>query len=249
MRSIWILCLAVAVWTIASPAVALKEEQREKVRQQIESVKVWQLTRDLDLSEEQAQSFFPAQKNYMERKESLRHEREAAERELEELLNRRAEQKLITQQLDRIKGIDRESGSNELEFRKRIGRILSLEQQARYELFEKRFNAKLREMILDVQREEKRQDSGRGRDSLESRRESDERNPASVKPDRSSKPGAQPPASKPARDSRNSKAGQDKSKAGQDKSKERQDDASDEPAPRERPSRESGSSGERSSRR
>ena len=135
-------------------AFALKETEKENVRKQISSVKAWQLTEDLNLSEEQAQALFPAQKAYEDRKEQLRKERQAAEKELDKLLGaKEKDEALIKEKMSRLKSIDEQTRSNEDQFQVKISKILTVEQQAKYELFAKKFDNRLRQMIKDIKRE------------------------------------------------------------------------------------------------
>ncbi|KPL19122.1 MAG: hypothetical protein AMJ92_04410 [candidate division Zixibacteria bacterium SM23_81] len=150
------LFLVSALILLNSPmAFCLKEQEKEKVRKQISSVKAWQLTEDLNLSEEQAQVLFPAQKAYQEQKEELRKQREAEEKELDQLLEAKEKNRgLIQKKMARLKDIDKQCRANEDQFRKKISKILTVEQQAKYELFDKKFNTRLREMIRDIKRED-----------------------------------------------------------------------------------------------
>ena len=152
------LLLVSALILLNSPtAFCLKEQEKEKVRKQISSVKAWQLTEDLNLSEEQAQALFPAQKAYQEQKEGLRKQREAEEKELDQLLETKEKNKdLIREKMASLKKIDEQSRANEDLFHKKISKILTVEQQAKYELFDKKFNTKLREMIRDIKREDRK---------------------------------------------------------------------------------------------
>jgi Spy/CpxP family protein refolding chaperone len=154
MRKAIILLVSALILLNFQTAFSLKEKEKENVRKQISSVKAWKLTEELNLSEEQAQSLFPAQKAYEDRKEQLRKKREAVEKELDDLLE--AEEKndeRIKEKMTQLKNVDEQSRSNEDQFRAKISKILSVEQQAKYELFEKNFEKELRQMITEIKRE------------------------------------------------------------------------------------------------
>jgi len=159
-------------------ADALKEEQREEVRRQISTVKTWQMIEELELTEEQAEDLFPAQKSFADQKSELTDKRLEVETELTELLEAKEKNRdLIKEKMARLKEIDEQARTNEDRFREKLTRILTVEQQAKYELFEKRFDERLRQMIRDIQKEEldrkERSDTRRiesGRETEEARR-------------------------------------------------------------------------------
>jgi hypothetical protein len=160
-----------------STADALKEEEKENVRKQISTVKTWQMTEELDLSEEQATVLFPAQKSFEDRKTELSEQRQAIEAELDELLEAKDQNREgIKEKMASLKEIDEKSRANEDQFRSKLSEILTVEQQAKYELFEKKFDARLREMIRDIQKEDLQRKERSESDRVEparQRRESD----------------------------------------------------------------------------
>jgi hypothetical protein len=172
------ICLFSALILLSTEtAHGLKEEEREVVRQQISTVKTWQMTEELDLTEEQAQSLFPAQKSYEDRKTELTKQRETVEAELDELLKAKEQNRdLIKGKMVRLKEIDEQSRGNEDQFHNKLSEILTVEQQAKYELFEKKFDARLREMIRDIQKEDL-QKKERSESDRRERPESDRREP------------------------------------------------------------------------
>jgi hypothetical protein len=163
---------------LSQPADGLKEEQKEEVRRQISTVKTWQMIEELDLTEEQAEDLFPAQKSFEDQKSELTDKRLEVETELTELLEAKEKNRdLIKEKMVRLKEIDEQARTNEDRFQEKLTRILTVEQQAKYELFEKRFDERLRQMIRDIQKEEldrkERSDTRRiesGREAEETRR-------------------------------------------------------------------------------
>ena len=189
-RDLWTgtgrLLLGILLILIASPAEALRTEKREKVRSQIREVKAWQMTRELGLSEEQARSFMPAHEGFETRKSELDIKREAIEARLDSLLagggSPRSEREIL-ESLEHLKRVDLEMKVNKREFERKLARFLRPEQQARYELFEKKFDAELRRMIRDVRIEKPAGDPVR-RDSTkktEKTTEKKDRNPTTKK--------------------------------------------------------------------
>ena len=221
-------------------AFSLKEQEKENVRKQISSLKAWQLTQDLDLSEDQAQALFPAQKAYGDRKEQLRSQREAVEAELNELLEAEEKNdKLIKEKMAQLKDIDEQTRANEDKFHKKISKILTVKQQAKYELFEKKFQTQLHEIIRDIKREETKI---RTRTETKSKPPSHQPSKAADERERESEPKERPAEKRDTRDE-NKKKEKDTSA----KSKE-QSDSDEKRSSKERSSRETGSSKEKSTR-
>jgi hypothetical protein len=157
-QAITILILALMVCLITPrEANALKESRRAQVRRQIHEVKTWEMTKELGLDEEQARIFFPAMEDYEGNRDRLRDKRAGVESTLDSLLGAggaRADREIL-KNLESLKLIDREQTAHEDEYQRQLSRVLSPQQRARYELFERKFEARLREMIREVQREDK----------------------------------------------------------------------------------------------
>lgn len=170
-KLITIATLAFIVFTTlgAAPAAALQDQEREELRRQIRDVKSWQLARELGLTDEQAREFVPLLESFDRDRDALRRERRRLESELEGLVGDVSGNKeQMRGVMLRMRDVDQRLADRERRFRSKAYRILNLEQQARYELFEKRFNARLRDLIKDVRREQ--------REEAESKRKSREDN-------------------------------------------------------------------------
>lgn len=139
---------------LASPSLALQEREREELREQIRNVKAWELVRELGLDQQTAREFVPLYEDYDRARSRHRHERKGLEEALELLVkdsSRNADQ--IRSVMADLRRLDERQQNEESSFRRRAFPLLNLEQQARFELFEKRFNAQLREMIKGVRRD------------------------------------------------------------------------------------------------
>jgi hypothetical protein len=169
--------IALLVLLLAQSAFALEAERRAQAREQIRSVKIWEMTRDLGLSEQQARMFFPAEEEHEREKERLRHERKTIETEMEARLSEgRQDDRQLLVYLERIKQVDETLAVHEREFERKLSRILRPEQRARYELFEKRFEARLRQLIKEIQRGEIPEGAQRAPQYRDSDRERHEKN-------------------------------------------------------------------------
>jgi len=206
--------------SIPHEAEALKSSRREAVRKRIQTVKTWQMSQELELDEEQAKTFFPVMEAYEDHRDLLSEERAEVELDLDSLLaigDERSDREIL-KKLERLKLIDREQAAQEDEYQRRIGRILTPHQQARYELFERNFQVKLRRLIREIQEEdegrapaesgrkvrpEKRDESKRDVKSTQSKSRTGDKD----KDESGSKKNSEERSSRGKRDSRNFKKG------------------------------------------
>jgi hypothetical protein len=126
-------------------------EERERVRKRIDLIRMWRLTEDLNLDEETGSKLFPLLRQYEEKRRELARKRE------EILFTLKGQLKAWSPHEDRIKGLLKdweelraeEQDVNQKE-KEDLKRILSIEQQAKYILFQQEFTKEMRRMIADV---------------------------------------------------------------------------------------------------
>jgi len=126
-------------------------EERERVRKRINLIRMWRLTEDLNLDEETGSKLFPLLRQYEEKRRVLARKRE------EILFTLKGQLKTGTPHEDRIKGLLKEwegIWAEEQDVKRRekddLKEILSLEQQAKYIIFQQEFTKEMRRMIADV---------------------------------------------------------------------------------------------------
>ncbi|MBD3165781.1 hypothetical protein GF324_04225 [bacterium] len=153
MKRTWILVVGLLLVGVtasqAQPKATHGAERLHKIRERIETMKIYKLTEEVGFSEEQAAKFFPryrAFENEMEELEiELRRtgedmlratEQDKSESEIRELLNKalELEEKRLQRQHKFLRGLDD---------------VLSVKQQARLMIFEHRFHEKMREAIRE----------------------------------------------------------------------------------------------------
>jgi Spy/CpxP family protein refolding chaperone len=124
------------------------KERREEIRKKIEAIRIWRLTEELKLDEKTAAKFFPLLSSLAQRRNELMRENMEAERELRLYLEAgKPDEKKIKAALDRLENIHRETAKlaeKEIDITKAH---LTVEQQARYYLFQQDFQREMREMI------------------------------------------------------------------------------------------------------
>ncbi len=123
-------------------------ERREEIRKKIEAIRIWRLTEELKLDEKTAARFFPAISGLAQKRNELMRENMEAQRELRLYLEAgKPDEKKIKAALGRLENIHHETAKlaeRELDITKDH---LTVEQQARYYLFQQDFQREMREMI------------------------------------------------------------------------------------------------------
>jgi hypothetical protein len=123
-------------------------ERREEIRKKIEAIRIWRLTEELNLDEKTAARFFPAISGLAQKRNELMRENMETQRELRLYLDaEKPDEKKMKAALDRLEYIHRETAKLT---EKEIGitkDLLTVEQQARYYLFQQDFQREIREMI------------------------------------------------------------------------------------------------------
>lgn len=126
-------------------------EERERIRKRIDLIRMWRLTEDLNLDEETGSKLFPLIRQYEEKRRVLARKREVI------LFTLKGQLKTGSPHEDRIKGLLKEweeLRAEEQDVNRKekedLKGILSIEQQAKYLLFQQEFTKEMRRMIADV---------------------------------------------------------------------------------------------------
>ncbi|MBN2171845.1 MAG: hypothetical protein JW819_11060 [Candidatus Krumholzibacteriota bacterium] len=144
-----ILMAALVLVTAATAGQA--QSEREQVRNKIREIKAWQVVQEVGLDETQAQQFVPLMQRHDRERYKLKAKRRKLEQELEVLVvDRSGNGSRIRAIMQDLRDVDQRAADNDRWFQEKAYPLLSLEQQARYELFEKNFSAKIRELIKEV---------------------------------------------------------------------------------------------------
>lgn len=136
---------------LAEPPEPPPPERMERLRKDIENMRIWKMTQYLELSTEQSTKFFPIFNDFQKKREKLEEERGEMMRRLAEFVESEGKHEAEIRRLmsglvkDRQKMVDLVD-----EFRREAGRVLSLKQQAKLVLFEEHFKKEIRGMIEDI---------------------------------------------------------------------------------------------------
>ena len=125
-------------------------EEREKIRENIETLRMWKLLEALDLTSEQSDKFLPILKDFQKARRSFENQRRDLMKQLETALQNAPEDKQLKEILTDLEN-NREQFQTELDkYMDQTKAILSIEQQARLALFEDQFERRMRETIEPI---------------------------------------------------------------------------------------------------
>jgi len=143
---IFLLAIPFVIFSQTEERFASKKE--EEIWRHIQTFRMWEMTKALDLTEEQAAKIFPALNRLEKEKAEINREIAKEIRGLRELLEEeKPDLNLIKNKLDRIKELKKQIQKKDNEIEKLIEENLTIEQQAKYIIFSIRFMRDLREKI------------------------------------------------------------------------------------------------------
>ncbi|MCX6640655.1 MAG: Spy/CpxP family protein refolding chaperone [bacterium] len=129
------------------------KHRRADVEARVRTMKVWKMTEEMNLTEDQAAKFFPLQ-NDMERKlDDLDGDRQVKMLELEnEVWKEKPDGKKINDLLNALENLEKQHLDLRLKFRQDVKGILSPEQMGKMALFHDRFPGMMRDAIESYQK-------------------------------------------------------------------------------------------------
>jgi len=127
--------------------------ERDKLRERIEMLRTWKLVEMLNLTQEQSIEFFPLY-NTFESEQELRNKQQGKllDRLEKHLDGFELEEKTVSTILDSLIEIKQAQYEAELEFYEKASEVLTIEQQAAFALFRRKFAEEVKNII----------DAGRG---------------------------------------------------------------------------------------
>ncbi len=146
---IGLLALAVTTQSFAQPLERL-EEKRDDARERIKTIKKWKLVEALNLSEEQTTKVFPRLNDLENQRDAFQDQRRDKMQSLEVLLKDRktTDDKLLAK-IKEIEEFEAQQLQKELQLRDKVKEALTVEQQAKWVLFEAKFEDHLRKLVRD----------------------------------------------------------------------------------------------------
>lgn len=146
-----------SAWAIAHPpgppperGWEMDEGRREELRRRIETIWIWRLCEELDLTQEEEAKVVPVLRRYEDKKYNLMEENRRLVRRLDEMIKAKAPEAEIKRILHSL--VENRGKILQLEeeaFRQLEG-LLSVEKQARYILFQEHFRREIHRLIREA---------------------------------------------------------------------------------------------------
>ena len=123
----------------------------EEPRRLIETVRIWRMTQELDLSEEQILQFFPKLKNLEDMERHRAETKAKVIRELDELLKAdKPSLPALQKKMAEVERVDEEFDKKAAKVKDEIKSVLSVEQQAKLLVFRFKFQREMRDIIREI---------------------------------------------------------------------------------------------------
>ncbi len=152
---LFFLVLGFTVDSVAEPPEGFDrpptKEQMEKIRKRIETLRMWKLTKALDLDEDTAAQLFPLLNRYgKKRAEIERNLREDMIALRDALKDRREGQ--LRDILERLKKNHKALQKINDEERTELKNVFTIEQQAKFVIFQQEFKREIRKIIAEIRK-------------------------------------------------------------------------------------------------
>ena len=118
----------------------------------IEKIRIYRLTKELDLTTEQAYEFFPKLNELQKIDQEFRTEQQEILKELRVLIESDSREKEILKSLGRYESIFRDRVERQINKLQEIREMLTPNQQAKYLLFQDEFEREIRQLIKQVRK-------------------------------------------------------------------------------------------------
>jgi argonaute-like protein implicated in RNA metabolism and viral defense len=152
----------IAILILSSP-VALSQPgpgpgqgpMREKTRQRIRTIKIWQLTKAVGLTPEQSEKFFPIYNKHQEAMQNLKMEKQEALKRLNSLTEdpQASDDDISKAMKEIIDDFARRSIEMRQDYMEEVSTVMWSRQQGKLLVFEEDFQRKLQEIMRDIRRD------------------------------------------------------------------------------------------------
>ncbi len=154
MKKILIFLGCMIIFSTARP---LKEGDPREI---IEKVRIYKLTRELDLTTDQATKFFPRLNEFQKTEKEFREKKAEIVDELKNLLKKSAPEEKIIPLLREYEDVLKEHARVRLKKIKEMWQILTPVQRAKYLIFETEFRQEIKQMIKEIRRHRFKESGG-----------------------------------------------------------------------------------------
>ncbi len=127
-----------------------RREEREKIRENIETLRVWKLIEALNLTQDQSTRFLPALKEFQTARKGFEDRRRELLGELDTTLNTGSNENKLKEILTKLENNRKQFQAASESYLDKAKSILTVEQQAQLFLFEDKFERRIRETIEQI---------------------------------------------------------------------------------------------------
>ena len=133
----------------------MNRERADELRKRIELIWMWKLTEELDLTKEEGAKLFPLLSTYEEKKHELREENRRIILILKHMIDEGASEGDLKRTIRSLEDNDRKLKKVEVEGFSEIAKILSVEKQAKYIVFQEYFRHEIHGLIQKARHRER----------------------------------------------------------------------------------------------
>jgi len=127
------------------------EWEKKEIREMLETLRIWKMTKALELTEEQSLKIFPKMREIENAREEAGKQKARILMDLQKLLKEeKPDIDKVKESLNAIEKVDSELRSREERLREELKTILSPLQQAKFYIFQKEFEEDVKRMIAEV---------------------------------------------------------------------------------------------------
>ncbi|HEX7342687.1 MAG TPA: hypothetical protein VF398_00380 [bacterium] len=131
-----------------------RERRRDQIEGRIHTMKIWKLTDELQLSEEQATRFFPLMNQFDRQQDTIEVRRRDTLGRLGEIVwDPNPDPKVINQMLDDLESFGEEQAKLRKKFRQDVSDVLKPDQLGKLAVFNARFPEMIRGMVRELDEE------------------------------------------------------------------------------------------------
>ncbi len=157
--SIVVLPIAWALGQDMPPPPSGPGSENPEVRKQLEQVKIWQMTKEMDLPTDKAEKFFPLYNSYNTELRGITFRRREAVRALDSTIKAERSEAEVKKQVQTVLKIDAQMAAAHEKFMDSLDGVLSPVEIGKYIVFEQKFEREIRERIRTIVQQRMR---GRG---------------------------------------------------------------------------------------
>jgi len=125
----------------------MTQERREELRKKVEGIWQQKLAEKLNLTDEEKAKVFPLLQQYNERQRALRQENRHLVRDLEDMIKANAKEKDLEKTIKALQENERKLLQTREEGFHKLARILPVDKQARYIVFQAEFRREIHRLI------------------------------------------------------------------------------------------------------